>query len=316
MTSHSSRKVIFAALAGNGLIAITKFAAAGYTGSSAMLSEAIHSLVDTGNQGLLLHGLKVARKPADDRHPFGYGMELYFWAFVVAILIFGLGAGISIYEGVIKIFDPHPITSPIVNYVVLSFAILFESGSWAVAFREFRAQKGQSTYIQTVRRSKDPTIFTVFFEDSAALLGLVIAMAGIALADGLQIPWLDGAASVGIGAVLAITAAVLAYECKGLLIGESASPALISGVRDMALGTSGVEQINELRTMHMGPYDVLLVLSLDVRDDMPAGAVERTIGDLDQSLKARFPELKRIFIEIQGNAQHRESLTMAVTKPL
>ena len=190
-----SKKVIYAALAGNSLIAVTKFVAAGLTGSSAMLSEAVHSVVDTGNQGLLRYGLARSRRPADEEHPFGHGPELYFWAFVVAILIFGLGAGISFYEGLAKISDPHPITNPVINYVVLAVAIVFELGAWLVAFREFRKVQGRATLLTAVRRSKDPALFTVLFEDTAAMLGLLFALAGIALADWLDMPWLDGAAS-------------------------------------------------------------------------------------------------------------------------
>src|SRR5690606_11917775 len=219
MAAASSRKVIYAALLGNSLIAATKFAASFYTGSSAMLSEAIHSVVDTGNQGLLLHGLRRSSRPADEAHPFGYGRELYFWAFVVAIIIFGVGAGVSIYEGVEKLRHPHPITSPAVNFVVLGIAMVFEAGALYVAITEFSRVRGDVPFWRAVRTSKDPALFTVLFEDTAAMLGLVIAMIGLALAEYLEMPWLDGAASVGIGLILAATAALLAYETKGLLIG-------------------------------------------------------------------------------------------------
>ncbi len=194
MSAGGSKKVIYAALAGNGLIAISKFGAATYTGSSAMLSEAIHSLVDTGNQGLLLHGLRRSRRPADTTHPFGYGTEVYFWAFVVAILIFALGAGVAIYEGVHKLANPQPMENVFVNYLVLGGAIVFEGGSWWVAFREFRKGKGDQGYLEAVRGSKDPTVFTVLFEDSAAMLGLIVALVGIALGDVLEIPAFDGVA--------------------------------------------------------------------------------------------------------------------------
>ena len=220
MAAHASKIVIYAALAGNLLIAVTKFVASLYTGSSAMLSEAIHSLVDSGNQGLLLYGIKKSQRPADDRHPFGYGMELYFWAFVVAILIFAVGAGVSIYEGVLKILEPHPIQNPMINYIVLGAAMVFEGAAWTLALKEFRATKGSKGWIATVRDSKDPTLFTVLFEDSAAMAGLIVALIGIWLSQALEMPWLDGAASVLIGCILAGTAALLAYECKGLLIGE------------------------------------------------------------------------------------------------
>ena len=196
MASHGSRGVVLAALGGNALIAVTKFGAAAYTGSSAMLSEAIHSLVDTGNQVLLLYGLRRADLPADERHPFGYGMEIYFYSFVVAILIFGLGAGVSLYEGIDRIRHPHDITNAYVNYIVLGLALVFEGGAWWIAFREFRRTSGDLGWLEAVRASKDPAIFTVLFEDTAALLGLLIAMIGIWLSQTLALPILDGVASI------------------------------------------------------------------------------------------------------------------------
>ena len=234
MAGESSRKVVLAALAGNGLNAITKFFAASITGSSAMLSEAIHSVADTGNQGLLLFGLRRAKRPADEMHPFGYGRELYFWAFVVAIILFGLGAGVSFYEGVQKVLEPHEVVNPNVSYVVLASAMVFEAWAWSVAFKEFRKTKGDLGYFEAVRRSKDAVVFTVLFEDTAAMLGLIIAFVGIGLGQLLEMPVLDGVASLAISAILATTAALLARETKGLLIGESASREVIVGIRRLA----------------------------------------------------------------------------------
>ncbi|MEJ8573288.1 cation diffusion facilitator family transporter [Microbaculum marinum] len=308
MASHGSKTVIYAALAGNALIAVTKFAAAAYTGSSAMLSEAIHSLVDTGNQGLLLVGIKRSKRPADEHFPFGYGTEVYFWAFVVAIMIFGVGAGVSLYEGIQKIRHPHEISSPMVNYVVLGFAMLFEAGAWWVAFREFEKTRGRRSVIDAVRRSKDPTVFTVLFEDSAAMLGLIVAAIGIALAQYTGIREFDGYASVGIGLILATTAAVLAYETKGLIIGEAAGAPLVAGVRRIAMSAKGVRRINELRTMHMGPNDILVAISLDFADDMPAGEVERVISALEIDIKTEFPDIRRVFAEIQSAEGHAASV--------
>ncbi len=212
MEMHGSKKVIYAALVGNSLIAVTKFGAAFVTGSSAMLSEAVHSMVDTGNQGLLLYGLRRAQRPTDEAHPYGYGTELYFWTFVVAILIFGLGAGVSVYEGVQKVLHPHPVTNPAVSYIVLAVAMVFEAVAWTIAFREFRKHKGDGSYFDAVRRSKDPTVFTVLFEDSAAMAGLVFAFAGILAGQLLDMPALDGIAAICIGAILTIVAALLAYQ--------------------------------------------------------------------------------------------------------
>ncbi len=300
MAAPTSRKVIYAALAGNGLIAATKFAAAAWTGSSAMLSEAVHSLVDSGNQLLLLHGVRRAARPADEAHPFGYGQELYFWTFVVAILIFAVGAGVSFYEGLGKLTAPHPVKDPLVNYLVLGAAMVFEAGAWWIAFREFRAEKGPGGFLQAVRASKDPTVFTVLFEDSAAMLGLVVAFVGIALGQALGIDELDGLASILIAVILAVTAALLAYESKGLLIGEAARPAVVAGVRTIARRQPGVERVHEILTMHMGPRDVLLNLSLDFRDDASAGDIEASISRLERHVRTAFPDITRIFVEAQG----------------
>ncbi|RUT98082.1 cation diffusion facilitator family transporter, partial [Mesorhizobium sp. M7A.T.Ca.TU.009.01.3.2] len=200
MAGHGgSKKVIFAALAGNFAIALTKFAAAAFTGSSAMLSEGVHSLVDTGNGGLLLYGMHRAARPADRTHPLGHGRELYFWSFIVALLVFALGAGVSFYEGVIHMMAPEPVANAEVTYIVLGLSFLFEGSSWWVALKEFRQQKGKQGWLRAVQSSKDPSVYTVLFEDSAALLGLIVAFAGILAAEVLEMPELDGAASIGIG---------------------------------------------------------------------------------------------------------------------
>ncbi|RVA22270.1 cation diffusion facilitator family transporter, partial [Mesorhizobium sp. M7D.F.Ca.US.004.03.1.1] len=224
MAGHGgSKRVIYAALAGNLAIAVTKFAAALFTGSSAMLSEGVHSLVDTGNGGVLLYGMRRAARPADRTHPLGHARELYFWSFIVALLVFALGAGVSFYEGVVHIMAPEPVANAEVTYIVLGLAFLFEGSSWWVALKEFRKQKGKEGWLQAVQSSKDPSVYTVLFEDSAALLGLIVAFAGILAADLLEMPELDGAASIGIGLILGATAIFLARESKGLLIGEPAS---------------------------------------------------------------------------------------------
>ncbi|MCC0041562.1 MAG: cation transporter [Rhodobiaceae bacterium] len=307
MAAHGSKKVIFAALAGNTLIAITKFAAAIYTGSSAMLSEGIHSLVDTGNQGLLLYGMKRASRPADDRHPFGYGPELYFWSFVVAILIFAVGAGVSIYEGIHKMQDPHPVTSPLVNYLVLGAAMVFEGAAWWIAYKEFDTRRGKRGFIDAIRQSKDPTVFTVLFEDTAAMLGLMVAFAGIMAAQYTGALWLDGAASIVIGLILAGTAVVLAIETKSLLIGEAAAPEMVAGIRDIITAQgNAVTAVNELRTLHNGPDDILLAISLDFRDDIRAGQVEEIVYALERAIKDRFPSVRRVFIEAQSVYRHAQ----------
>ena len=307
MSAKSSKKAIYAALAGNGMIALTKFFASAYTGSSAMFSEAIHSVVDTGNQILLLYGIKRSERPADKTHPFGYGMEVYFWSFVVAILLFGLGSGVSIYEGFSKIQNPHPVTNPFVNYIVIGFAIIFETIAFSVAYRELRKTKGSQSLIKAIRTSKDPTIFTVLFEDFAALLGLMVAGLAIYLGEVLNLPILDGIASVIIGLILALTASLLAFECKGLLCGEAANDQIVAGIEDIVKGETDVLYINEILTMHLGPSDILLNISLDFKDAMSSGNVETTISELETSIKSKFPEIKRVFIEAQSwMAQDKE----------
>jgi cation diffusion facilitator family transporter len=295
--SASSKKVIYAALVGNALIAITKFGASVVTGSSAMLSEGIHSLVDTGNQVLLLHGIRQSKKPPDEQFPFGHGKEIYFWSFVVAILIFAVGAGVSIYEGIHHILEPAPISSPMINYIVLGLAMLFEGGAWLFAFKEFTRTKGKWGYIEAVQRGKDPSMFVVLFEDSAAMLGLVVAFLGVYLSDATGVLYFDGIASVIIGIILGGTAVWLAYETKGLLIGESANKNVVQGIRLITSSYPEVEYVNEVLTLHMGPDFILVNLSVDFKDSITAAEVESIISKIDVSIKHDFPQVKRIFIE-------------------
>jgi cation diffusion facilitator family transporter len=313
MTEHASKKVVYAALAGNSLIAITKFAAAAFTGSSAMLSEAIHSLVDTGNQGLLLYGIRRSARPADRAHPFGYGMELYFWTFVVAILIFAVGAGVSIYEGVHKLRDPTPVRDAYVAYIVLAIAMLFEAGAWWIAFKEFRRTKGEEGYFEAVRESKDPTVLTVLFEDTAAMAGLIVAFVGIGLAEFLELPEIDALASIGIGLILATIAALLAYESKGLLIGEAARPRMLAELEGIVGGQAGIARVNELLTMHLGPRDLLINLSVDFEDRLSSAEVESVVSALEARIKAAVPEVTRVFIEAQSRSGHARALQAAET---
>jgi cation diffusion facilitator family transporter len=305
MASASSMKVVIAALIGNGLIAITKFSAAFYTGSSAMFSEAVHSVVDTGNQALLIFGLKRSDRPADERHPFGYGKEVFFWAFVVAILLFAVGAGVSIYEGVHRLHAPEPVSSPVINYIVLGLAMIFEGGAWWVAYKEFNRIRGTRSWFRAVVEVKDPSILTVLMEDSAAMLGLMVAFVGIFLSDALDMPMLDGVASIVIGCILAGAAALLAYETKALLIGEAASPRVVSSVRSIAAAEQNIAHTNEILTMHVGPEDILVNLSVDFRDGVPSEAVEATISRMERQIKATHPRVTRVFIEVQSWPGHR-----------
>ncbi len=297
--SASTTKVIYAALIGNSLIAIIKFIAASMTGSSAMLSEGIHSVVDTGNQMLLLYGLKQAKKPADSRFPYGHGKEIYFWSFVVAILIFAVGAGVSIYEGIHRILHPAVIENATINYIVLGFALVFEGAAWLFALKEFKQQKGKWGYLEAVHRGKDPSIFLVLFEDSAAMSGLIVAFFGVLLSQLTGILIFDGIASVIIGLILAATAMWLAYETKGLLIGESANDDVVKKINDLAKVHHAIEHVNEVLTMHMGPDYILVNLSVNFMDNAVADDIELAIESLDKEIKAVFPRVKRIFIEAE-----------------
>jgi len=301
---HQSRKVIYAALAGNSLIAVSKFVAAGFTGSSAMLSEGIHSVVDSGNQILLLYGIRKANRKADEKHPFGYGMELYFWTFVVAILIFAIGSGLSLYEGIKHFLHPEPITSPGWNYGVLLLSMVFEGVAWSIAYREFNKMRGDMPFFQAIRHSKDPTVFTVLFEDTAAMIGLAIAFAGVIGSNVYGIQELDGLASIGIGVVLAVVAVLLAIESKGLLIGEGADPRVVAEIRTVVSSDRRIGRINEVLTMHLGPTEILLNVSLDFIDDLDAAEVEAAISEFEREIKTRFPEIRRIFIEAQNWSAH------------
>lgn len=308
MSAEGSTKVVVAALLGNAGIAVCKFAAAAHTGSSAMLSEAIHSLVDTGNQGLILFGIKRSKKPADENHPFGYGMELYFWSFVVAILIFAVGAGVSLYEGIEKIREPHAVTSPYINYAVLGVAMVFEAVAWTVAYREFNSRRGHLGFIAAIRESKDPAVFTVLMEDTAAMLGLIVAFVGIALGQVLDMPLLDGVASVAIGIILALVAVILSIECKGLLIGESAQSSTVKGIRALVQSRDGIIAINEVLTMHLGPRDILVALSLDFSPALSSDDVENLISELESEIKDSYTEVTRIFVEAQSRSGHLANL--------
>lgn len=312
MAAHSgSKAVIYAALAGNFLIAGTKFVAAFFTGSSAMLSEGIHSLVDTGNGFLLLFGMWRASRPADRSHPFGHGRELYFWSFIVALLIFALGAGVSFYEGIVHIRNPEPIRNISVTYVVLGLSILFEGGSWLVALREFRAAKGKLGYFEAVRKSKDPSVFSVLFEDSAALLGLLVALVGISAAHYFQIPELDGVASIGIACILATTAVFLARETKGLLMGEAADPAVTAKLLRIAAADPAVVGANGVLTVHIGPTQIVAAFSLEFDDSQRAPDIEACVERLEATLKKEVPEVTSVFVKPQtpaSFARHRAAL--------
>ena len=297
--SDSNKIVVYAALLGNLAIALVKFIAAYITNSSAMLSEAVHSVVDTLNEILLLYGLKKSQQPANYQHPFGYGRELYFWAFIVALLVFALGAMVSIYQGIQHIRHPEVIESPLVNYVVLGFAMLCEGTSWFIALKSFKKMKGKMGYFESFRRSKDPTTFTVLFEDSAALIGLIIAFVGIFCAQQFDLPILDGIASILIGVVLAISALLLARETKGLLMGETADPKLRHNVLEVAQEDPAVYSANGVLTEQMGAHQVIASLSLEFKDSLTSDDIEACVNRIEAKIKSIHPEIVALFVKPQ-----------------
>ena len=297
--SDSNKIVVYAALLGNLAIACVKFIAAYITNSSAMLSEAVHSVVDTLNEVLLLYGLKKSQQPANHRHPFGYGRELYFWAFIVALLVFALGAVMSIYQGIQHIQQPEEMKSPLVNYVVLGFAILCEGASWFVALKSFKKMKGDMGYFEAFRRSKDPTTFTVLFEDTAALIGLLIALIGIFCAHQFNMPVLDGVASILIGVVLAISALLLARETKGLLLGETADPQLRHNILKVAQDDPAVYSANGVLTEQMGAHQVIASLSLEFKDNLTSDEIETCVNRIETKIRSIHPEIVALFVKPQ-----------------
>ncbi len=305
MSAANSTLVVYAAAAGNALIAITKFGAAIYTGSSAMLSEAVHSVADTGNQLLLLYGIHRADQPPDEAHPLGHGRELYFWSFIVALIMFTLGAGVALYEGVLHVLHPTEVSNVTVNYIVLGCAFVFEGVSWFIALREFNRAKGRLGYLEAMRRSKDPVGFTVLFEDSAALIGLMIAFVGTFLGDRLGMPVLDGVASLAIGALLGLTAIVLARESKSLLIGEPASRAVRDSILAIVNKQPGIDGAHIAFTVHQAPDEIVVALGLEFDDHMSAPQIEEATNALERTIHEAHPEVIALFVKPQTAAQHR-----------
>ncbi len=299
--AHSEKPIaIYGAIVANFAIAVTKFVAAFFTGSSAMISEGIHSLVDTGNQFLLLLGLKRSQQPADANHPFGYGKELYFWGLIVAVALFSLGGGLSFYEGISHLRHPAPLTDPTWNYVVLALAFVFEGISWRVAMREFRKGIGEGSVWSSLRTSKDPAIYTVVVEDTAALAGLIVAALGIWLGHTFENPALDGIASMVIGVILAGVAAFLVYESRGLIIGESAAPEVVAGVQRLAGADRAVQHARPPLTMHLGPAQILANLELEFLPDLETDEVAAAVERIEQAILHEYPEVQQIYIETKA----------------
>jgi cation diffusion facilitator family transporter len=293
------RKVIYAALGADLAIAGIKFMATALTGSSAMLSEGVHSLVDSINELLLLYGTRRASRPPDSSHPFGYGRELYFWSFIVALLVLGLGAGISLYEGVTHLLNPVPMKRVLMNYLVLAGAFVCEAASWWVALKSFRLTMGEQGYFEAFLTSKDPSTFIVLFEDSAAMLGLLIAGLGIALAHAFHAPRLDGVASIAIGLLLSASSILLARETKGLLIGEAAHPKVRDSILRIARDDPDVGGVNGVLTVQMGPNQVLAALSAEFLDGLNTGQIERCVARIEGAIKQAHPDVRTLFVKPQ-----------------
>ncbi|MBN8816139.1 MAG: cation transporter [Sphingomonas sp.] len=296
-----NNRVLIVALAANVGIAIAKFVAAAITGSSAMLTEGVHSLVDSTNQLLLMYGQKRAAKPADAEHPAGYGRELYFWSFVVALLVFALGAGVSVYEGVIHFLEPEPAVSPLIAYGVLLIAFLLEGGSTFAAFKEFNAARGGKSWWRALVSTKDATTVIVLLENGAAMAGILIAALGLAISQATGNPRFDGIASVLIGLLLGVVAIFLAREAKGLLIGEAADPQLIDGIR-RAVSRQGVTGIGEIMTIHNAPDQIVAAVNVDFDNRLSAGDVERIVDAIERDLQATFPAIYRIYVRPHEDA--------------
>ena len=306
--SGSAKKTIYAAMAANFAIAVIKFIAASFTGSSAMLSEGIHSVVDTGNELLLLLGLRLSQKPADDSHPFGYGQELYFWTLIVALFIFSIGGGMSVYEGIDHIRHPEPLTDPRWNYAVLGLAVIFEGYSWNIALQQFLASKNEDSFWTAIRASKDPIVFTVLFEDTAALVGLLVAFIGVFSGHLLGNVYLDGVASIVIGVILCGVAILLASESKGLLIGEGATAETVASIREITNSDPAVDKVVKVLTLHFGPQEILLNLEIKFVQDLETEELAIAVERLENSISSQHSEIQNIFIEAKSIAAQRPAL--------
>jgi cation diffusion facilitator family transporter len=300
----STRTLVVALLANLG-IAVSKFVAAAITGSSAMLTEGVHSVVDSTNQLLLMWGRRAAKRKPDNLHPFGYGRELYFWSFVVAVLVFSLGAGVSVYEGIIHIAHPEPAVSPLIAYAVLLIAFLLEGWSTVEAYRDFDQARGRLGWFEAIRQSKDPPSFIVLLENGAAMAGIVAAAIGLMLSQLTGDPFFDGAASIVIGVILGFTAALLAYESKGLLIGEAADPELVANLRKLAGDMPGVVGVGYVLTVHSSPDQVTVMMNVDFDNEIRAGEVERVVCRIEEEARRHWPHVRRLFVRPMEGAGNK-----------
>ncbi len=308
--ASGSKTAIYAAIIGNLAIAVTKFAVAAFSGSAAMLSEAIHSVVDTGNGALMLLGVYRSQKPPDFEHPFGHGRELYFWTLIVAILVFAVGGGMSLYEGITHIKHPTASQGPLWNYAVLGIAAIFEGTSWFFGWKAFRVEKGKRSVLEAIHNSKDPTSFSVLLEDSAALIGLLFAFLGIFLGRRLGMPYLEAVASVMIGLLLCLVAVVIVYESKGLLIGEGLDRDTLIELRALVQADPAVERVQHLNTLYLGAHEVLLTVDLHFHSNISAAEVRRAVGRLKSKIQARHPDITHIFFGAESITEENEEAAL------
>jgi cation diffusion facilitator family transporter len=307
MAGSSSKMVVYGAIAANVAIAVAKFTAAFFTGSAAMLSEGIHSLVDSGNGLLILLGLSRASRPADAQHPFGHGKELYFWTMIVAVLIFAVGGGLSFYEGWVHLKTPAPLSDPTWNYWVLGLAVLFEGIACSLAFREFNKTRGDAGFWQALRASRDPAVYAILLEDLAALVGLVIALAGVFFGHLFGNPYFDGGASLAIGVLLIGMAVFMLKETRGLLVGEGVDAATLASLQALATADPAVRSLRPPLSMYLGPVDAFLALDVRFQQDLSAQQVEDAVGRLEKAIRAKHPEFKRIFVEAESFAPEQRT---------
>lgn len=312
---YSSRTIIYVALAANILVAATKFAAAAWTGSSAMLSEGIHSTVDTGNELLLLYGMHRGAARPDRDHPLGNGREVYFWSFAVALLVFALGAGASLHEGFIHVLNPAPIRNVAANYVVLALSAVIDGSSWWITLRTFKAKKRYSEILGAIRSSKDPPAFIVLFENSAALLGLGVAFVGIYLSTTLNRPVLDGVASIFIGLVLATVAILLARETKSLLIGERADQIIVDSIVQIAASMQGVAHANGVLTVHLAPEQIVVALSVEFADELKTSEIEANVTELERRIRRIHPAVVALFVKPQSPEGYKQMIAQRYGVP-
>ena len=293
----SANKSIYGALIANLAIAVTKFIAGGISNSSSMTAEGIHSMVDTTNQVLLLYGIRKSKKPADNTHPFGYGKELYFWSFMVSILIFGLGGGISINQGIRHIIDPKPLSDPTINYIVLAISLVFEGASLYIAIKEFNKLRNGEGWWASIVSSKDPSSFLVLFEDTAAVVGLLIVFACLIIEHAFDIPELDGVATLMVGVLLISVSLILARESRSLLMGEGIAPSTQAEIKKIALADPGINRVLNLLSTYQSPNEVVLMLMVEFKPDLDTDDILTVIESVRKNIKRKFPLIRFIMIQ-------------------